>query len=224
MGFFRKSPKAGAANAPADEPAAKSTPEPANVADEGRQSNDDSEDNAENLAQVNTTATEDLVYPSGLKLGLLLTSIFISMFLVALVRVLCPMPLPTSPRGLGALGVREETDALTSRMQDRLIIATAIPQITDDFHSVEDIGWYGSAYLLATCAFQLLFGKLYTFYSVKVIFLTTVFLFEVGSAVCGAAPTSVAFIIGRAISGIGAAGIFSGVVSRDPYSDSFRTE
>jgi len=96
--------------------------------------------------------------------------------------------------------------------QDRLIIATAIPQITDDFKSVTDIGWYGSAYLLSTCAFQLLFGKLYTFYSIKAVFLTTVFLFEVGSAICGAAPTSVAFIIGRAIAGLGAAGIFSGVV------------
>ena len=96
--------------------------------------------------------------------------------------------------------------------QDRLIIATAIPQITDDFKSVTDIGWYGSAYLLTTCSFQLLFGKLYTFYSVRGVFLTAIFLFEVGSAICGAAPSSVAFIIGRAIAGVGAAGIFSGVV------------
>ncbi len=87
-----------------------------------------------------------------------------------------------------------------------------MPQITDEFKSVTDIGWYGSAYLLATCAFQLLFGKLYTFYSIKTIFLTSITLFEIGSAVCGAAPTSVAFIIGRAVSGVGAAGIFSGVV------------
>ncbi len=76
-----------------------------------------------------------------------------------------------------------------------------------------DIGWYGSAYLLATCAFQLLFGKLYTFYSVKATFLSAVFIFEVGSAICGAAPTSVVFIVGRAIAGLGSAGIFSGVVS-----------
>jgi hypothetical protein len=96
---------------------------------------------------------------------------------------------------------------------DRLIIATAIPQITDDFRSVTDIGWYGSAYLLATCAFQLMFGKLYTFWSIKIVFLTSVLLFEIGSAVCGAAPSSVVFIVGRAIAGVGAAGIFSGAVS-----------
>lgn len=35
-------------------------------------------------------------------------------------------------------------------------------------------------------------------------------IFEAGSALCGAAPSSVAFIIGRAIAGIGSAGIFSG--------------
>ncbi|KAF4785297.1 hypothetical protein HER10_EVM0004820 [Colletotrichum scovillei] len=95
---------------------------------------------------------------------------------------------------------------------DRMIITTAIPKITDEFHSVTDIGWYGSAYLLTQCASQLLFGKLYTFFSVKGTFLTSLFLFEVGSAICGAAPNSVSFIIGRAIAGLGAAGILSGVV------------
>jgi MFS family permease len=89
----------------------------------------------------------------------------------------------------------------------------AIPQITDEFNSLPDVGWYGSAYLLACCSFQLLFGKLYTFYAVKTVFLANVLLFEVGSVVCGAAPSSAAFIVGRAISGVGAAGIFAGCVS-----------
>ena len=93
-----------------------------------------------------------------------------------------------------------------------MIISTAIPQITDDFASVTDIGWYGSAYLLATCAFQLMYGKLFTFYSIKAVFLSAVLLFEIGSALCGAAPSSIAFIVGRAIAGLGAAGIFSGAV------------
>ncbi len=35
-------------------------------------------------------------------------------------------------------------------------------------------------------------------------------IFEAGSALCGAAPNSTAFIIGRAIAGLGSAGIFSG--------------
>ena len=91
--------------------------------------------------------------------------------------------------------------------------AQAIPRITDEFHSLPDVGWYGSVYLLTCCAFQLLFGKFYTFYSVKGTLLLSILIFEVGSALCGAAPSSVAFIFGRAIAGVGAAGIFAGTVS-----------
>lgn len=50
---------------------------------------------------------------------------------------------------------------------DRTIIATAIPRITDDFRSLGDIGWYGSAYMLTTAASQLLFGRIYKFYDIK---------------------------------------------------------
>jgi MFS family permease len=95
---------------------------------------------------------------------------------------------------------------------DNSIIATAIPRITDQFHALQDVGWYGSAYLLCTCAFQLLFGKLYTFYSIKWVYLAALFIFEVGSLICGASPNSTALIIGRAVAGLGSAGIFSGAI------------
>ncbi|KAJ5206628.1 hypothetical protein N7472_003076 [Penicillium cf. griseofulvum] len=95
---------------------------------------------------------------------------------------------------------------------DRTIISTAIPKITDDFNSLDDVGWYGSAYLLTCCAFQLLFGKLYKLFSLRVIFLASILVFEVASAICGAAPNSVAFIVGRAICGVGAAGILAGTI------------
>jgi MFS family permease len=103
------------------------------------------------------------------------------------------------------------------RSQDKLIISTAIPQITDEFHSANDIGWYGTGYLLTNCAFLLVFGKIYTVFNIKATFLTAVILFEVGSAICGGAPNSIAFIIGRAIAGLGAGGVQSGVV-RLPFS------
>ena len=50
---------------------------------------------------------------------------------------------------------------------DQTIIATAIPRITDDFHSIGDIGWYGSAYFLTTTALQPTFGRIYTIFSVR---------------------------------------------------------
>jgi MFS family permease len=95
---------------------------------------------------------------------------------------------------------------------DRTIIATAIPKITDDFHSLGDIGWYASAYLLTACSFQLLIGRIYTFYNPKWVFLVNIAIFEFGSIICGAAPNSTAFIVGRAVAGIGSAGIFSGAI------------
>jgi MFS family permease len=66
--------------------------------------------------------------------------------------------------------------------------------------------------MITNCAFLLVFGKIYTFLSVKAVFIAAVVLFEIGSAVCGAAPNSVAFIIGRAIAGLGAAGVQVGIV------------
>ncbi|KKZ61010.1 hypothetical protein EMCG_04346 [[Emmonsia] crescens] len=101
---------------------------------------------------------------------------------------------------------------------DNTIIATAIPRITDHFKALDDVGWYGSSYLLTTCAFQLIFGKFYTFYPVKWVFLIAILIFEIGSAICGAAPNSEALIIGRAVAGIGAAGIFSGSMIIITYS------
>ncbi|MCJ1390862.1 hypothetical protein MMC18_003723 [Xylographa bjoerkii] len=95
---------------------------------------------------------------------------------------------------------------------DRTIIATAIPQITDEFDSLNDVGWYGSAYLITSCTFQLLFGRIYTFYSPKWVFLGAIGCFEVGSLLCGAAPSSTALIVGRAIAGLGSSGIFSGAI------------
>jgi MFS family permease len=94
--------------------------------------------------------------------------------------------------------------------QDVTIITTAIPRITDQFDSLDDIGWYGSSYLLTNCATTLAFGKFYTFYSTKWVYLSALFLFEVGSLVCGVTPTSVGLILGRCIAGLGAGGLFSG--------------
>jgi MFS family permease len=74
---------------------------------------------------------------------------------------------------------------------------------------------------------QPLSGKLYTYFSNKVrcttqpreyyqsnpiqyTYLGFIILFELGSLICGVAPSSTVFIIGRAVAGLGAAGIFNG--------------
>ncbi|KAI1368238.1 hypothetical protein F5Y08DRAFT_279901 [Xylaria arbuscula] len=124
-----------------------------------------------------STQTSSGECPTGIRLGLVLSSVYISVFLMSL---------------------------------DRLIVTTAVPAITNEFDSLRDVGWYGDAYLLTSCAFQLLFGKLYSFYPIRLVFAFSVLLFEIGSVLCGAAPGSVGFIVGRAIHGVGSAGIFTG--------------
>lgn len=101
---------------------------------------------------------------------------------------------------------------------DNTIIATAIPKITDKFHALDDVGWYGSAYLLTLSAFQLFFGRVYQRVNVKWVFLFCLFIFELGSLICGVAPTSIALIVGRAVAGVGAAGIFTGALIIIAYS------
>lgn len=58
--------------------------------------------------------------------------------------------------------------------QDRTIIATAIPRITDEFNALDDVSWFGSSYLLTQCSFQLVFGRVNTLYSPKLVLLGTI--------------------------------------------------
>lgn len=46
----------------------------------------------------------------------------------------------------------------------------------------------------------------------KIIFIASIVIFEVGSTVCGAAPTMNALIVGRVIAGIGGAGLYIGIL------------
>ncbi|KAL9636714.1 MAG: hypothetical protein Q9164_002653 [Protoblastenia rupestris] len=93
---------------------------------------------------------------------------------------------------------------------DRTIVATAIPRITDEFQSYEDVGWYGSAYLLTAGALQPLYGRVFTIFNIKWSFLIALGVFELGSLICGIARNSMALIVGRAIAGWGSAGILTG--------------
>lgn len=95
---------------------------------------------------------------------------------------------------------------------DRTIIGVAVPAISNDFNSFNDISWYEAAYLLTNAAFQLPMGKVYTFFSTKWTFIATIVIFEIGSIICAAAPTSTAFIVGRAIAGFGSAGTGTGAI------------
>jgi MFS family permease len=93
---------------------------------------------------------------------------------------------------------------------DNTIISTAIPKITDRFHALEDVGWYASAYLLTNCAFQLMWGRLYTFNIVKWIYMIALFLFKLGSLICAVSLSSITLIIGRVIASISTGSVSNG--------------
>lgn len=101
---------------------------------------------------------------------------------------------------------------------DNTIIATAIPKITTVFNSLNDVGWYGSSYLLTTTSLQPSFGKVYAYFNVKWTYLSALLIFELGSVICAAAKNSVMLIVGRAVAGAGAAALFSGGMTIVAYS------
>ncbi|PYI03461.1 efflux pump antibiotic resistance protein [Aspergillus sclerotiicarbonarius CBS 121057] len=94
---------------------------------------------------------------------------------------------------------------------DTTIVSTAIPQITDEFRSTGDVGWYGSAFLLGSAVTQAPWGKLYGFFNIKWTYLVSLLTFELGSLLCALSHKSATLIIGRAIAGVGASGIGSGI-------------
>ncbi|KAI8945469.1 MFS general substrate transporter [Xylaria longipes] len=93
---------------------------------------------------------------------------------------------------------------------DLTIVSTAIPRITDEFKSLLDVAWYGSAFFITIGSFQSTWGKAYKYFPLKITFLLSIFIFELGSLVCAVAPNSRALIIGRALAGLGAAGVSGG--------------
>jgi MFS family permease len=124
-------------------------------------------------SKVNEYADSEENYkPRSLKFWLIIISVYLSYFLVALDRMI-----------IGTWKVFDHQPLLTN-------LATAIPAITNTYGTIADIGWYGSAYMLTCAIFNPLFGKVYQLYDTKWTFLVSIFIFEVGSALCGAAPTS----------------------------------
>lgn len=59
-------------------------------------------------------------------------------------------------------------------------------------------------------SFQPTYGRFYTHFNIKWLFISALAIFEVGSTICATATSSKLLITGRAISGMGASGIFSG--------------
>ncbi|KAG8897414.1 hypothetical protein FRC01_011350, partial [Tulasnella sp. 417] len=96
---------------------------------------------------------------------------------------------------------------------DQTIVATAIPRIASEFNALEQVTWIASAYFLTQAGLMLTYGQILRVAPTKWVYLTAVAIFEIGSAICGAAPNINVLIFGRAFAGVGAAGIFVSCLS-----------
>ena len=98
---------------------------------------------------------------------------------------------------------------------DNTIVADIQPAIVDSFGSgsVSKLPWLANAFALAAASLLLPWSKFYSTFDSKWLYILSVVLFEVGSALCGGAPNMNALIVGRAIAGIGAIGIYIGRLS-----------
>ncbi|VUC26381.1 unnamed protein product [Clonostachys rosea] len=94
---------------------------------------------------------------------------------------------------------------------DNTIVADIQPAIINNFGSVELLPWVGTGFALGTMAI-LPWGKAYGVLNNKWLYIANIILFEAGSAICGAAPTMDALIIGRVVAGVGGSGMYSGTL------------
>ena len=86
---------------------------------------------------------------------------------------------------------------------DNTIVATAMGTIVGDLGGIESFVWVTAAYMVASMAAMPIFGKLSDMFGRKRFFIFGLFVFLLGSALCGLAQSMVQLSIFRAIQGIG---------------------
>ncbi|MFE9836476.1 MDR family MFS transporter [Streptomyces sp. NPDC005551] len=118
-------------------------------------------------------------------------------------------PQPRSVRVvLGALLI-----AMMLAMLDNMIVGTAMPTIVGDLGGLEHLSWVVTGYTLATAASTPIWGKLGDMYGRKGVFMTSIVVFLIGSALSGMAQGMGELIGFRAIQGLGAGGLMVGVMA-----------
>ncbi|KAK8093355.1 hypothetical protein PG997_000040 [Apiospora hydei] len=61
---------------------------------------------------------------------------------------------------------------------DTNIINVAIPHISSEFRALNDVAWYGSAYLLTITAFQPIYGSMYKYFPTDIVYRVSISIFE----------------------------------------------
>ncbi|GAA1819846.1 MFS transporter [Planosporangium flavigriseum] len=106
--------------------------------------------------------------------------------------------------------------AMLLAMLDNMIVGTAMPRIVGELGGLTHLSWVVTAYVLGTTVSTPLWGKIGDLYGRKTIFLVSIAIFMVGSALCGMAGSELLggvhdgmteLIAFRALQGLGAGGL-----------------
>ncbi|ASW56576.1 MDR family MFS transporter [Plantactinospora sp. KBS50] len=112
--------------------------------------------------------------------------------------------------------------AMMLAMLDNMIVSTALPRIVGEFGGLNHFTWVVTSYVLGTTVSTPIWGKLGDLYGRKAVFLTSIVIFLIGSALCGMSGSSmfggpadgmVQLIAFRAVQGLGAGGLMVGVMA-----------
>ncbi len=95
---------------------------------------------------------------------------------------------------------------------DTTIAADIQSAVAQSFSNTAQLGWLGIGFTLGSVGSILPLGKAYAIFDTKWLFIGCLTMFAAGSALCGAAPSMNAIIVGRVWAGAGGAGMYLGYV------------
>lgn len=95
---------------------------------------------------------------------------------------------------------------------DNTVVADLQGPILEQFGSsaVVQVGWLGIAFPMGSVAVVFSLGKAFSMFDNKWLWFSSLIVFEIGSAICGAAPSMNVLIFARALAGVGGSGMFVG--------------
>ncbi|KAJ7500453.1 major facilitator superfamily domain-containing protein [Mycena galericulata] len=89
------------------------------------------------------------------------------------------------------------------------LVPTMMPSISSEFQKFHQASWLGTAYLLATCTFTPLYGRLCNVMGRRGASHTAILFAAIGTVGCGLSRNMESLILARFIAGIGGGGLFT---------------
>jgi EmrB/QacA subfamily drug resistance transporter len=98
-------------------------------------------------------------------------------------------------------------------MLDNLIVSTALPTIVGDLGGLAHLSWVVTGYALAAAATTPIWGKLGDLYGRRPMFMISIVIFLIGSALAGLSQNMDQLIGFRAVQGLGSGGLMVGAMA-----------